>query len=222
MRKTIFIVEDEEKLRKTMSDYLRMNDYEVLEAEDGKQAIELYYENNTKIDLILLDIMLPYLNGYEVLESVRETSEVPVIILTAKDGESDQLRGFHQGADDYITKPFLLSLLKAKIEAILKRVMPKEEWKELGAIRIEVESRKVYLNGEVLSLTPKEYDLLIYFMGNKNIVLTRSQILDAIWGLDYEGGQRTVDTVIKQLRIKLGRGNPYIQSVYGVGYRFEV
>lgn len=222
MGKTIFIVEDEEKLRKTMCDYLRLNGYEILEAEDGKQALDIYYENNTKIDLILLDIMLPYLNGYEVLDTIRETSETPVIVLTAKDGESDQLKGFNQGADDYITKPFLLSVLKARIEVILKRVMPKESWREMDGLKMEIESRKVYLNGNEINLTPKEYDLLLYFMENKNIVLTRNQILDAVWGLDYEGGQRTVDTVIKQLRIKLRRDNPYIQSVYGVGYRFEV
>lgn len=222
MGKTIFIVEDEEKLRKTMCDYLRLNGYEILEAEDGKQALDVYYENNTKIDLILLDIMLPYLNGYEVLDTIRETSETPVIVLTAKDGESDQLKGFNQGADDYITKPFLLSVLKARIEVILKRVLPKESWREMDGLKVEIESRKVYLNGKEINLTPKEYDLLLYFMENKNIVLTRNQILDAVWGLDYEGGQRTVDTVIKQLRIKLRRDNPYIQSVYGVGYRFEV
>lgn len=222
MGKTIFIVEDEEKLRKTMCDYLRLNGYEILEAEDGKQALDVYYENNTKIDLILLDIMLPYLNGYEVLDTIRETSEIPVIVLTAKDGESDQLKGFNQGADDYITKPFLLSVLKARIEVILKRVLPKESWREMDGLKVEIESRKVYLNGKEINLTPKEYDLLLYFMENKNIVLTRNQILDAVWGLDYEGGQRTVDTVIKQLRIKLRRDNPYIQSVYGVGYRFEV
>lgn len=222
MGKTIFIVEDEEKLRKTMCDYLRLNGYEILEAEDGKQALDIYYENNTKIDLILLDIMLPYLNGYEVLDTIRETSETPVIVLTAKDGESDQLKGFNQGADDYITKPFLLSVLKARIEVILKRVMPKESWREMDGLKMEIESRKVYLNGNEINLTPKEYDLLLYFMQNKNIVLTRNQILDAVWGLDYEGGQRTVDTVIKQLRIKVRRDNPYIQSVYGVGYRFEV
>lgn len=222
MGKTIFIVEDEEKLRKTMSDYLRMNGYDIIEAEDGKQALEIYYENNTKVDLILLDIMLPYLNGYEVLETIRQTSDTPVIVLTAKDGESDQLKGFNQGADDYITKPFLLSVLKARIEVILKRVMPKENWKEMDTLRVEIESRKVYLDGKEINLTPKEYDLLLYFIENKNIVLTRNQILDAVWGLDYDGGQRTVDTVIKQLRIKLRRDNPYIQSVYGVGYRFEV
>lgn len=222
MGKTIFIVEDEEKLRKTMCDYLRLNGYEILEAEDGKQALDIYYENNTKIDLILLDIMLPYLNGYEVLETIRKISETPVIVLTAKDGESDQLKGFNQGADDYITKPFLLSVLKARIEVILKRIMPKENWKEMDGLKVEIESRKVYLDGKEINLTPKEYDLLLYFIENKNIVLTRNQILDAVWGLDYEGGQRTVDTVIKQLRIKLRRDNPYIQSVYGVGYRFEV
>lgn len=222
MGKTIFIVEDEEKLRRTMSDYLRMNGYDIIEAEDGKQALEIYYENNTKVDLILLDIMLPYLNGYEVLETIRQTSDTPVIVLTAKDGESDQLKGFNQGADDYITKPFLLSVLKARIEVILKRVMPKENWKEMDTLRVEIESRKVYLDGKEINLTPKEYDLLLYFIENKNIVLTRNQILDAVWGLDYDGGQRTVDTVIKQLRIKLRRDNPYIQSVYGVGYRFEV
>ncbi|MSS63962.1 response regulator transcription factor [Velocimicrobium porci] len=222
MRKTIFVIEDEEKLRKTIVDYLKMNDYEIIQAEDGKQALDLYYENNTRIDLILLDVMLPYYNGFEVLEEIRTISDTPVIFLTAKDGENDQLRGFNQGADDYITKPFLLSVLKARIEVIFKRLMKNELWREKGNLRIEEESRKVFLDKQEVSLTPKEYDLLYYFIENENIVLTRSQILDAVWGLDYDGGERTVDTVIKQLRIKLGKENPYIQSIYGVGYRFEV
>lgn len=222
MRKTIFVIEDEEKLRKTIVDYLKMNDYEIIQAEDGKQALDLYYENNTRIDLILLDVMLPYYNGFEVLEEIRTISDTPVIFLTAKDGENDQLRGFNQGADDYITKPFLLSVLKARIEVIFKRLMKNELWREKGNLRIEEESRKVFLDKQEVSLTPKEYDLLYYFIENENIVLTRSQILDAVWGLDYDGGERTVDTVIKQLRIKLGKENPYIQSIYGIGYRFEV
>jgi len=223
IKKMIFIVEDDTKLRRTLEDFLHANNYQTLSARDGQEALDLYFSNNHKIDLILLDGMLPEVDGYDVLKSIREYSTVPIIMLTARESEEDQLMGLENGADNYITKPFLLRVLKAHIEALLKRVNPvsaEDIWK--GALHIEPEYRKAYMDGELLNTTPKEFDLLLYFIQNENVVLTREAILDAVWGFDYDGGIRTVDTVVKQLRRKMTEQHPYIQSIYGVGYRFEV
>ena len=173
--------------------------------------------------MILLDGMLPSVDGYDVLKSIREYSEVPIIMLTARESEEDQLMGLENGADNYITKPFLLRVLKAHIEALLKRANIASSDEILrGALRIEPEFRKAYINGELLNTTPKEFDLLLHFIQNENVVLSRESILDAVWGFDYDGGIRTVDTVVKQLRRKMSEQYPYIQSIYGIGYRFEV
>lgn len=221
-QKVILLVEDEEKLRKTIKAFLVMNEYHVLEAEDGEKALEIFYSNSNKIDMILLDVMLPYCDGYTVLEEIRKISKVPVIMITAKDSENDQIKGFDVGTDDYITKPFLLSVLKVRMEAIFKRIVKFEEIKEVGDLSLYSESQKIYLKGEQLVLTPKEYQLLEFLIENENIVLSREQILSRVWGMDYVGGERTVDTLIKQLRTKLGEKSSYIQSIYGIGYRFEV
>ncbi len=222
-KKLIFIVEDDTKLRRTLEDFLIANDYETLGAKDGQEALDLYFSNNHKIDLILLDGMLPKVDGYDVLKSIREYSSVPIIMLTARESEEDQIMGLENGADNYITKPFLLRVLKAHIEALLKRAAPAstEEIRK-GALRIEPEYRKAYIDDEFFFTTPKEFDLLFYFIQNENVVMTRETILDAVWGFDYDGGIRTVDTVVKQLRRKMTERHPYIQSIYGVGYRFEV
>lgn len=222
-KKLIFIVEDDTKLRRTLEDFLIANDYETLGAKDGQEALDLYFANNHKIDLILLDGMLPRVDGYDVLKSIREYSSVPIIMLTARESEEDQIMGLENGADNYITKPFLLRVLKAHIEALLKRAAPAstEEIRK-GALRIEPECRKAYIDDEFFFTTPKEFDLLFYFIQNENVVMTRETILDAVWGFDYDGGIRTVDTVVKQLRRKMTERHPYIQSIYGVGYRFEV
>lgn len=223
-QKLIFVVEDDHKLRRTLEDFLTANQYQVLTAQDGQEALDLYFANNHRIDLILLDGMLPKVDGYDVLKSIREYSDVPIIMLTARESEEDQLEGLENGADNYITKPFLLRVLKAHIEALLKRSgrAAGSEEINIGALRVETDSRKIFLAGEQLVATPKEYDLLIYFIQNENLVLTREGILDAVWGFDYDGGIRTVDTVVKQLRKKMTDHYPYIQSIYGVGYRFEV
>ena len=219
----ILVVEDDRKLRKTLEDFLQATNFCVMTAEDGQEALDVYFANNQKIDLILLDGMLPKIDGYEVLKQIRQYSDVPIIMLTARESEEEQLQGLENGADNYITKPFLLKVLKAHMEVLLKRSNRKKSEKiEKGQIQIEKEFRKVYLGGELLTTTPKEYDLLVYFIENENIVLSREAILNAVWGFDYNGDIRTVDTVVKQLRKKMTEKAPYIQSIYGVGYRFEV
>lgn len=218
----ILIVEDGEKLARTLSDFLKIGGYEVLVAADGQQALEVFYTNMHKLDLILLDIMLPYLDGFEVLTEIRKKSDVPVILLTAKNAITDQLNGFQKGADDYITKPYTLAIIKAHVEAVLKRAGKLKDVLEAGELRVEIASQKVYLKEFYLETTPKEFELLVYFVENENVVLTREAILNSVWGYDYNGDTRTVDTIVKQLRKKLTDECPYIKSIYGVGYLFGV
>lgn len=223
-KKTILIVEDEEKLRTTIADFLKLYKYDIIQAKDGKVAIEQFEENINKIDLVLLDIMLPIYDGQYVLKKIRELSEVPVIMVTAKSGDYEQIKSFGNGVDDYIKKPFMLTLLKARVEAVLKRTYKEEtvEQLEAGKLKLDCKARKAYIDGNYIVTTPKEFDLLCFFIKNKNVTLKREQILDAVWGIDYEGTYRTVDTIIKQIRIKLGEKCPYIKSIYGIGYIFEV
>lgn len=225
MRDTILVVEDEEKLRNIVVDFLKLYNYNVIEAKDGKQAIERFEENIEDIDLMLLDIMLPVYDGQYVLKRIREISEVPVIMMTAKSGDYEQIKSFGNGVDDYIKKPFMLALLKARIEAVLKRTKREEgdnsDTLEAGKLRLDCMARKVYVDNKFIVTTPKEFDLLRFFVENRNVALKREQILDGVWGRDYDGTYRTVDTVIKQIRIKLGEECPYIKSIYGVGYIFE-
>lgn len=223
MRNVILIVEDDQKLQKTLEDFFYANLFEVLTAGDGQEALEIYYANNHQIDLILLDGMLPKVDGYDVLKSIREYSDVPIIMITARESEEEQLKGLEGGADNYITKPFRLRVLKAHVDVLLKRKRRhKTEVLCCGAVRVDQVARRVFVNETALSLTPKEYRLLLYFIQNKGVVLTREMILDAVWGFNYDGDMRTVDTLVKQLRKKLTEEYPYIQSIYGVGYRFEV
>ncbi len=226
MNKTtrVLLVEDDNKLRNTIADYLQMNGYRVTDCADGGSAL-YSFENDAAFDIILLDGMLPDIDGFDILRKIRETSNIPVIILSARESERDQLNGFHLGADNYITKPFLLSVLKEHINALLSRINKSEENKtflEKGALKLNIVERKVYLDGELISTTPREYDLLLFFMENERIVLSRNTILDSVWGYNYEGDLRTVDTIIKQLRKKLDAHSDYIVSVYGIGYKFEV
>lgn len=223
--KTILIVEDEDKLRTTVADFLKLYDYEILEAKDGEKAIEVFEKNIKNIDLILLDIMLPVFDGQYVLKKIREFSQVPVIMMTAKSGDYEQIKSFGNGVDDYIKKPFMLVLLKARIEAILKRTGTNEMVSDeltAGELRLECAARKVFLKDKFIVTTQKEFDVLRYLIQNQNVTLNREQILNAVWGQDYEGTYRTVDTIIKQIRIKLGEYQTYIKSIYGVGYIFEV
>lgn len=216
----ILIVEDEEKLARTMADYLRIQGYDTMRAKDGQEALTLFYENQNRIDLILLDVMLPKMDGYEVLKEIRKILDVPVILMTARSSVEDQMAGFEKGADDYITKPYTLELVKLHIEALLKRAGKLKNRMEFGNIRIDLAGQRVFWKDSYVETTRKEYDLLVYFMEHSNVVLARSVILDAVWGYDYVGDIRTVDTVVKQLRKKLTDECDYIKSIYGVGYLF--
>ena len=222
---SILLVEDDDKLRSTIQDYMQMNGFQVIACPDGSTALSRFNNHAGELDIILLDGMLPDIDGFDILKSVRETSDIPVIILSARESEIDQLSGFHLGADNYITKPFLLSVLKEHINALLARsgrlAADKAEIVK-GALQLNTEERKVYLNGELIATTPREYDVLLLFAQNERIVMSRNTILDRVWGDSYFGDLRTVDTIIKQLRKKLGKHSEYIVSVYGVGYKFEV
>jgi DNA-binding response OmpR family regulator len=217
---TILIVEDESRMRRLISDYLKKEGYSVIEAEDGKKAIEIF--NLDKIDLIILDIMMPKYDGWTVCREIRKTSNKPIIMLTARSEESDELFGFELGADEYITKPFSPKILVARINALLKRSIIKENKMSYDGLEIDIHGHRVFLEGTEIEMTPKEYELLYFLAENKGVALTRKQILDGVWGYDYYGDLRTVDTHIKRLRIKLKDKNDFIQTVRGVGYRFEV
>ncbi|MHC1748543.1 MAG: response regulator transcription factor [Cellulosilyticaceae bacterium] len=219
---TILIAEDEMRIRRMLSDFFKSNGYAVLEAQDGQEALDIFYRQMSKIDLILLDVMMPYKNGFDVLKEIREASLVPVIMLTAKSEEYDQLNGFKKGADDYIAKPFSPTLLLARVEAVLKRTGKNKDAPIIvGSIMIDYRKQVVECEGCALDLTPKEYDLLSYLVQNQEIVVSRESILNQVWNYDYIGDVRTVDTHIKQLRAKLGKKGQYIKTVHGRGYRFE-
>lgn len=215
----VLVVEDEKKLLHTLADFLTIQGYEVLKAEDGEVALEQMRQHMHEIDIVLLDIMLPGKSGYEVLKEIRKYSMIPVIMLTAKSEVEDQVEGFECGADDYITKPYSLAVIKVHMEAVLKRAGKLKEAMESHGIRIETGTQKVYYQEEYIETTPKEFELLQYFMENEGIVLSRDQILNSVWGYYYTGDIRTVDTLVKQLRKKIKNGD-CIRSVYGVGYVF--
>lgn len=217
----ILVVEDEQKLLRTMEDFLLLQGYEVLKAEDGQEALRVFYKYKSSIDMILLDVMLPEISGYVVLKEIRKSSDVPVILVTARSSVEDQMCGFEKGADDFIVKPYTLELVKLHIEAVLKRAGKLKNYLEFGNITVDVSGQKVYWKENYIETTRKEYELLLYFIEHSNIVLQRSTILDAVWGYDYVGDIRTVDTLVKQLRKKLTDECGYIKSVYGVGYLFE-
>lgn len=222
MKKTILIVEDEIRIRFLIRDYLLKENFTVIEAENGLEALDLFKTN--KIDLMILDIMMPKMDGLTVLNKIREISTVPVVLLTAKSQEEDKLQGYEYGADDYMTKPFSPKVLVAKIKALLKRSREEidSSTQDYNGLSINKLSHEVKLNGELLSLSPKEYELLIYLVEHESIALSRDNILDNVWGLDYYGDIRTVDTNIKRLREKLQDKSSYIVTVRGSGYKFEV
>lgn len=222
MKKNILIVEDEFRIRFLLRDYFNSQEFNVFEAENGVQALDIFKDN--KIDLIILDIMMPVMDGLTTLEKIREVSTLPVILLTAKSQEEDKLQGYDFGADDYVTKPFSPKVLVAKVKALLKRTRNDidSSTQDYGGISINKLSHEVKVNDNILSLSPKEYELLIYLMNNESIALSRDNILDNVWGLDYYGDIRTVDTNIKRLREKLGDKSNYIVTVRGSGYKFEV
>ena len=224
MNKTVLLVEDERRLREIVSDYFRNEGFEVIEAEDGKKALELFAEH--EIDLIMLDIMLPEIDGWSVCRRIRKESAVPIIMLTARSDEDDTLLGFELGADEYVTKPFSPKVLVARAKTLLKRAdgvvgVAEENAMSLSGIEVNRLSRTVLVDGEEIILTHKEFELLVYLMENKGIVLSRQHLLDQLWGYDYYGDDRTVDTHIKKLRNKLGDKAKHIGTVIRVGYKFE-
>lgn len=222
-RRLVLMVEDDNKLRGVLTKFLTRNDYEVLAAENGKVGLELFYENSKNLDIVLLDGMLPDIDGVDVLKEIREHSQVSVIMLTARESEEDQLNGLNNGADHYITKPFLMKVLLVHMDKLIHRNNNEDtDVITKGALKLEKKFRKAYINGEFVDTTPKEFDLLLYMCENEKVVLKRENILDVVWGFDYDGDMRTVDTLVKQLRKKMTDKYPYITSVYGVGYRFEV
>ncbi|WP_320046283.1 response regulator transcription factor [uncultured Ilyobacter sp.] len=218
MDKKILLAEDDWKLRRIASDFLKKEGYIVIEAEDGEQAIEFFFNN--KIDLVILDIMMPKLNGWDVCREIRSEQEnVPIIMLTAKGDEDDILKGYRLKTDEYVTKPVSLKILMAKIKALLRR-NNNDSIIDMGKLVINDSSHVVTLDGEVLELSPREYEMLLYFVVNKGIALSREKIITSLWGYDYEGDRRAVDSQIKRIRKKLG--GEYIETVRGVGYKFEV
>lgn len=222
MARTILVVEDEKRIRDAIATYLKNAGFDVIEADNGKTAIELFEDNN--IDLVILDVMLPMLDGWTVLRRIRETSKVLVIMLTALESEYDKLQGFELGADEYVTKPFSPKVLVARVKALFLRnpdaQMP--EKLDKGGLVLDQVSHMATLNGVKLTLTPKEYTMLEYLMKNEKCALTREQILNYVWGYDFFGDNRLVDTHIKNLRGKLKSKGRYIKTVKGIGYRFEV
>lgn len=224
MNKTILIVEDDSRMREIVSDYFLKEGFKMLESEDGREALELFETNN--IDLVILDIMIPELDGWSVCKRLRKASDVPIIMLTARVDEEDKLMGYELGADDYVTKPFSPKVLVAKTKMLLKRVEGSvgrtDGIVKFNDIEINRLSRTVKIDSEAIELAPKEYELLLYMMNNKDIVLSRENILSKVWGYDYYGDLRTVDTHIKKLRNKLGEKSIYITTIIGAGYKFEV
>jgi len=219
----ILVVDDESRMRKLVRDFLVKRDFEVLEAGDGEEALDIFYSDN-KIALIILDVMMPKMNGWEVCREVRENSKVPIIMLTAKGDESDELNGFELGVDEYISKPFSPKILVARVEAILRRTngLNKNESVEVGGIVLDKAAHRVTIDGKDVELSFKEFELLTYFIENAGIALSREKILNHVWNYDYFGDARTIDTHVKKLRNKLGEKGEYIKTIWGMGYKFEV
>ena len=219
----ILIVDDESRMRKLLKDFLSAKGYQTLEAEDGEKAIEVYEENKNKIKLILLDVMMPKLDGWSVLRKIRQESKVPVIMLTARGEEQDELFGFELGVDEYISKPFSPKILVARVEAILKRTYGDiKKVKDYDGITLDAEGRTVKVDGKPIDLSLREYELLKYLLENENIALSRDKILNNVWNYDYYGDSRTIDSHIKKIRHKLGKKGKYIETIRGIGYKFEV
>ena len=217
----ILVAEDEDKLREIVLKYIKKEGYDGFGAVDGEAALDLWAER--KPDLIVLDVMMPKMDGFEVLEEIRQTDNVPVIMLTARREEDDKIQGFESGTDDYVTKPFSPRELMVRIKALLKRsgVATAENGLDICGMQFTPEERQMTISGETIQLTQKEYEILVYFINHQKLVLSREQILDRIWGFDYEGDIRVVDTTIKRLRKKLGEKGACIQTVRGLGYKFQ-
>ena len=222
-RLRILVVDDESRMRKLVSDFLVKQEYEVLEAKDGEEALDIFFKQKD-IALLILDVMMPKMDGWEVCREIRAYSKVPIIMLTAKGNEHDELQGFELGVDEYITKPFSPKILVARVEAILRRTnqLASEEAMEAGGIELNKSAHRVLIDGVDVELSYKEFELLAYFIENKGLALSREKILNNVWNYDYFGDARTIDTHVKKLRSKLGEKGDYIKTIWGMGYKFEV
>ncbi len=218
----ILVVDDEARMRKLVKDFLTIKGYQVVEAGDGEEAVEIFFQQKD-IALILLDVMMPKMDGWEVLKTIRLHSKVPIIMLTARGEERDELQGFDLGVDEYISKPFSPKILVARVEAILRRSNNAVgEVMDVGGIEINKAAHQVTIDGKPIELSYKEFELLTYFVENQGIALSREKILNNVWNYDYFGDARTIDTHVKKLRSKLGEKGDYIKTIWGMGYKFEV
>ena len=222
-RLKILVVDDEARMRKLVKDFLVKSNYEVVEAEDGSHALDIFF-GQKDIALIILDVMMPKMDGWEVCREVRQYSKVPIIMLTAKSDERDELQGFQLGVDEYISKPFSPKILVARVEAILRRTnqLGEEEILEAGGIVLNKSAHSVTIDGKDVELSYKEFELLTYFLENRGIALSREKILNNVWNYDYFGDARTIDTHVKKLRSKMGQKGDLIKTIWGMGYKWEV
>ena len=218
----ILVVDDESRMRKLISDFLIKNNYDVKEAEDGEQAVDMFCADKD-IDLIILAVMMPKMDGWQVCREIRKISAVPIVMLTARSDEQDELKGFELGVDEYISKPFSPKILMARVDAIFRRTgATEEEIIDIGGIVVNKAAHTVTIDNELIEVSHKEFELLTYFMENKGIALSREKILNNVWNYDYFGDARTIDTHVKKLRSKMGDRGDYIRTVWGMGYKFEV
>mgnify|MGYP002854684697 CR=1 FL=1 len=218
----ILVADDEERMRKLVKDFLVKEKYNVLLAEDGEQAVDIFLEEKD-ISLVILDVMMPKSDGWEVLKTIRQYSKVPVIMLTARDSEQDELKGFDLGVDEYISKPFSPKILVARVQAILRRFNEQsDEVLEIGGIELNKSAHQVKIDGNPIELSFKEFELLTYFMENRGTALSRERILNYVWDYEYIGEARTIDTHVKKLRSKMGDKGKYISTIWGMGYKFDV
>ena len=219
----VMVVDDEARMRKLVKDFLTRDDFNVIEAEDGEDALNKFYENK-EIALIILDVMMPKMDGWEVCREIRKDSKVPIIMLTARGDERDELLGFDLGVDEYISKPFSPKILVARVEAILRRTnkINDNDRLEAGGIVIDRSAHMASVDGKPMDLSFKEFELLTYFMENQGIALSREKILNNVWNYDYFGDARTIDTHVKKLRSKMGSKGEYIKTIWGMGYKFDV
>ena len=221
-RLKVLVVDDESRMRKLVKDFLLRQNYEVLEAENGEAAVDTFFAVKD-IALIILDVMMPKMDGWQVCREIRQYSKVPIIMLTAKSDERDELTGFELGVDEYISKPFSPKILMARVEAILRRTSAMEgDAMEIGGIVLDKAAHEIRIDGMPLELSVKEFELLTYFMLNKGVALSREKILNNVWNYDYFGDARTIDTHVKKLRSKMGEKGDYIKTIWGMGYKFEV
>ena len=218
----ILVVDDEARMRKLIKDFFTIKDYEVIEAEDGQKALDIF-NMHSDINLVILDVMMPVLDGWATLRELRKISTVPIIMLTARGEERDELFGFELGVDEYISKPFSPKILVARVEAILKRCFPtNDDVKEFDGIKIDKVAHQVSVDGKEIDMSMKEFELLVYLTDNIGVALSREKILNSVWNYDYFGDSRTIDSHIKKVRKKLGKKGQHIQTVRGLGYKFEL